>query len=154
MGEAWQQNWEAPDDITSYLQAGDRLPLNPFLGGRTLSLLSLIWRLPQTSPVPVELITINQHIICCVTNFWRDATHCLLSPGREPTTDPSMRTTKVLCGEPVSFTGVTYRSRVTRRQLHPQGVTPRAGNLEHSLQAVCDRLESVLSRWLVLNVFQ
>lgn len=106
VGEAWQQNREAPDDITSYLQAGGRLPLNPFLGGRTLSLLDLIWGLPQTLPVPVELITINQHIICCVTNFWGDAMHCLLSPGRETTTDPSVKTTKVLRGEPVSFTGV------------------------------------------------
>ena len=34
---------------------------------------------------------------------------CLLTPDSEPTTDQSTNVTKVQLGEPMSFTGVTYR---------------------------------------------
>lgn len=54
----------------------------------------------------------------------------LLTPYMELTTEQSMETTEVQLGEPVSFTGVTYRNmgeellteaEMTNRQLHHQG---------------------------------
>lgn len=64
---------------------------------------------PQV-PSTRELTVVLMPVVGQKTFLGETLHTCLLTPGRELTTDQSTETTKVQCGEPKSFIGASYRN--------------------------------------------